>query len=86
MPRSDDTVRLACQAEGCSASPDFACDALVMTPPTRGFLPHDLMLCKDHATEFERTKRLSVVLDSTNPDMVSVAQWWENSGSDPNAA
>lgn len=78
---SDITPTALCQADECSETPDFVCEAWVMTPPTRGFLTAEVYLCSEHAAEFERRRELSVLLDPSNPDLLSVARWRDGENS-----
>jgi len=71
----DDTTTLVCQAEDCFELPSYVCDAYVMTPPCRGFIHYEIYLCSEHATRFEQGSELSVLLEPTNPDLVSVARF-----------
>jgi len=72
---SDAAPPTVCQAEGCSAPPEFVCDAWIMTPPTRGFLTDEVCLCAKCAERFETDKRISVILYPDNLDLVSAARW-----------
>jgi len=74
MP-DDNAPTTVCQAEECTESPEFVCDAYVMTPPLRGFLSSEVFLCAGHTKKFEAMKRISVVLYPDNPDLVSAARW-----------
>jgi len=77
----DEAPPTVCQADECSETPDFVCEAWVMTPPTRGFLSEEVCLCAAHAAEFERTHEMSVLLDPSNPDLLSVARWRDGENS-----
>jgi hypothetical protein len=71
----DVTTPLHCQAEDCIEPPEFVCDASVMVPPTRGFLPMEIVLCAKHAEQFEKQRQIAILIDQTNPDLVSAARW-----------
>lgn len=72
---SETTPRTVCQAEGCSAPSEFACEAWVMTPPLRGYLAEEIYLCAKHTSSLEAGEQLSVVIEPSNLDLVSVARW-----------
>jgi len=70
-----DPVPAVCQAEDCTRSPEYACEAWVMTPPFRGYVVGEIALCGAHAAQFETRKRISVLTDPHNLDLVSAAVW-----------
>lgn len=74
MFREDDTQPLVCQAESCAASPSCVCEVWLMTPPYVS-AKDEIYLCEEHASELEHTGELSVLTNSTNQDLVSVARW-----------
>lgn len=71
----NDAVPLACQAEDCTELAEYVCDASVMVPPTRGFIPMEVTLCGAHAAQFEEQRQISILTDPSNPDLVSAARW-----------
>jgi hypothetical protein len=71
----DEALPSVCQAEDCTEPPEYVCDATVMVPPTRGFIPMEVVLCGAHAAKFEEQRQISILTDPSNPDLVSAARW-----------
>jgi len=71
----DVAAPLLCQAEDCTETAEYVCDATVMVPPTRGFIPMEVALCGAHAARFEEQRQISILTDPSNPDLVSAARW-----------
>lgn len=78
---TEDTPTLLCQAEGCTETPCYVCTAWIMTPPSIRVVGDEVFLCESHADRFEAGNELSVVMDPTNLDLVSVARTREISES-----
>jgi len=75
MSHDEHTPTRLCQAEDCSDTPEYVCEAWIMTPPDVGFEKGELFLCSDHATQFENGVDLTVQMDPENADLLSAATY-----------